>query len=200
MVIKCNYCNSKVNKKTYVFTSNKINPRTGRSIEVKDASYLECPECAHTWMTEEQEAYLESEVSKQSRHQMTPDQIRLLREGLPFKTKRAVADFLCFNGKAFSHWENGTSAPNDAYDLLLRLAARSQDNLDFISYLHSKSFAFNIEDYAVVKTSFVVASQLGKIEESKLMETQPSGYFKTSVAKADKGPLPTAGNDYAMVA
>lgn len=199
MVIKCSYCNSKASKKNNLFVSKKTNPRTGKAIEVKDASFMECPECSHSWMTEEQEAYLESEIAKQSRYQMTPEQIAILREGLPFKTKRALADFLCLNSKAFSHWEKGKSAPSDAYDLLLRLAARSQENLDFISSLHVKNFAFSIEDYPVIKRNFVVASRVGNIEEDKLMKGQPSGYLKTSMQN-EKGSLSKSVNDHAMAA
>ena len=65
MVINCHYCSTKAAKKTYNFVSNKLNPRTNKVIEVKDACFLECPNCSHTWMTEEQEAHIETEIAKQ---------------------------------------------------------------------------------------------------------------------------------------
>ena len=153
MKMNCPVCNSRAKLNQFVHVSSAMNPLTTSPIEVKDAARFDClnPECNHSWMTDDQEAHLGACIAKYSRYRLTPKEVTVLREGLPFKTKKHLADFLCLNSKAFIKWERGYTEMNDAYELLFRLAARSKDNLDFIYSLHQKHFSFDVEDYLAIK-------------------------------------------------
>lgn len=190
MKVICNYCDSPTRKETFVFRSSRVDPRTGQAIVIQDAPHFQCTnqQCGHAWMSEEHEDYIEAAVSKRARYRLTPEEIGVIRKGLPFHTKRELADFLGLNSKAFSKWENGYTEINDAYDLLLRLAARSNENLDFIKYLHEHSFQFKVEDYQALHSGHVPGSY--KIHfralTDRIVVTEPKfggGYVQSSPAK-----------------
>ena len=129
------------------FHTGRKNPATGREIVIEEAFSYCCSECNFEWLTKAQEERIERDIFKVIYTPISQDNISKLRNALPIKTKKGLANFLCLNEKAFVHWENGNGAPNPAYDLLLRLIARSEDNFKFVKELHQKGFKFDPKDY-----------------------------------------------------
>ena len=152
-VRKCPMCDGKTKVDLQEFKSGKIDPRTNKEIVVKDIKAYSCEDsdCWFTWLPNDEEKRIEQTVATRSRFDLSKDDICRLRESLGFDTKFRASKFLCLNDKAFTKWELGYSEPNRAYDLLLRLAAFSKDNVNFIKKLHDKSFKFDPEDYELIR-------------------------------------------------
>jgi len=151
---------------------------TNKNIIVKNVKSYECldRECGHTWIPNNQEERIYATIRRRTRNSLTPKEIKTIREALPFVTKSEVAGFLNLNTKAFIKWEKGYTAPNDAYDLLLRLVVYSKDNLEFIQTLHDKNFAFDVSDYELLS---------GRID-ANVKEDIPS--IKTSISTVNGFP------------
>ena len=149
---KCPMCKGKTKIVMETYNSKKLDAKTGEKIVVKDIPIYVCEDkqCEHTWLPSDLENKIDREIAKRSRFDLSCDEIRLIRESLPFSTKLEVANFLSLNEKAFTKWELGHSEPNRAYDLLLRLCAFSQRNVDFIRVLHKKNFKFDPNDYELI--------------------------------------------------
>lgn len=150
MKIKCPFCGQLASEKRFNFLQPNANPVTGESFLVKDAKCFHCDTCHEEWFNKSQEDFIQDSVDRALRKPLTPSEIKFMRESLPFKTKKQVADFLCLNSKAFVRWENGYAEPNMANDLLLRLVTFSEANLNFVKRLHETNFAFNPGDYFYV--------------------------------------------------
>ena len=159
---KCPICNNKANPIIEEYTSSKIDPRNNQKISVKNVATYSCTnsECGHTWLPLAEEQKIDHHIDSLSRFDLDMKQITLLRESLGFNTKAQAAKFLCLNEKAFTRWELGYSCPNRAYDLLLRLAAFSKNNFNFIKEQHEKNFKFNPNDYQLVKVITVSKQHL----------------------------------------
>lgn len=166
---KCNclFCNHKAIEETQKFVSGKKNPETGENIIVPDAKAFVCSNCKESWFTETHQKYIDRYIQKILFTPLKPEEIKLIRKSLPFITKKQLADFLCLNEKAFVKWEKSYSTPNSANDLLLRLIARSEDNLKFVEYLHSINFKFNEKDYYYTKKYKTITS--GTVESNHIL-------------------------------
>jgi len=148
---KCPFCNHKVVEKEFSFTSGKKDPITQENIVIPNAKAFCCTNCNESWFSESHQEFINLYIQKKLFTPLGPKDIALIRESLPFKTKKQLADFLCLNDKAFVKWEKSYSAPNPAYDILLRLVAYSEENFKFIKHLHSINFKFNPADYHYTK-------------------------------------------------
>lgn len=178
----CPMCDGKTKAVFQEYASGESDAKTGEEIIVKDVAVHACqdPECEHTWLPSDEEKRIDKEVASRSRFDLGRDEIRLIRESLPFKTKYEVAKFLSLNEKAFTKWELGRTEPNRAYDLLLRLSVFSRENLKFIERLHKKSFRFDPGDYELIRDakplegkSFMVSEQRYVLVESKVKHGVP---------------------------
>ena len=149
---KCPMCKNNVAPTAQDFSSGKTNARTKEEIVVKDVAIYSCTnsDCEHRWMPIAEEQRIDCEIATLSRLDLNRDDIILLRKALGFKTKSQASKFLCLNEKAFTKWELGYSEPNRAYDLLLRLAAFSKDNFNFINDLHKEYFIFEPNKYELI--------------------------------------------------
>lgn len=149
---KCPVCRSNAVSELQEYKSGKVDKDTHQEIVVGNIEIYKCcnEDCQHTWLPIDQERKIDRAVARESRFDLLPDQISLIRQSLPFDNKFEAADFLCLNEKAFTKWELGVSEPNRAYDLLLRLAVYSRDNLAFVRHLHEKNFRFDLSDYQVI--------------------------------------------------
>lgn len=197
MKVNCPHCSTRAKKINFKYESSKIDFRTKEKIVIDDASFFECmnQECQNSWMSEAQSEYIEQEVSKRERARLNQEQIVHLRGLLPSRTKKAAAQFLGINEKAFTRWEKeGDLVLNDAYDLLLRLACRSQDNINFIKHLHEIKFAFNSSDYLHHKNAEV--TPLEKVYDDSVSKRSEvaQGYAESQVVESS--PLPAESNDY----
>jgi DNA-binding transcriptional regulator YiaG len=155
---KCPICNQRATPEYGDYKSKKRDKITNEFIVVKDVPTFNCTnqDCLHSWLPSDEERRIDREVYERSRFDLTPDEVRLIRECLPFSTKRKAADFLCLNEKAFTKWERDYCNPNRANDLLLRLCAYSEDNLNFIKHLHKTSFRFVKEEYELICNKFEI--------------------------------------------
>ncbi len=149
---KCPVCSNTVIEIKIDYKSKKQDINTKEKIVVENVGVYRCEnkECLHTWLPSKEEERIRSVIKKRTKHLITPKQIKMVREALPDMTKMEAANFFNMNSKAFIKWEKGYTEPNAAYDLLLRLAAYSKDNVKFIKSLHEKNFAFEPEDYELV--------------------------------------------------
>jgi DNA-binding transcriptional regulator YiaG len=156
----CPLCSSKSKNIQYVYKSSSLDVETNNPIIVDDAEYSQCTNanCNQTWISKTQEKYVDDIIAKRSFKALIPSEITLIRKCLPLKTKKAIADFMCLNEKAFVKWENGYSTPNRAYDLLLRLIAYSEENFKFIQTLHDKNFKFEASDYHFIRNKVLHSS------------------------------------------
>jgi len=150
-VIKCPLCNSEVQQRLSSYHSGESD-LSGNEIIVSDAkmNYCKNSECEHSWLPHSEEERIDLVVLQKSRNFLKPDQIAKIREALGFSTKTAASNFLTLNSKAFTKWEQGYTEPNTANDLLMRLAAFSEANFNFIKDLHRKKFAFDSQDYELI--------------------------------------------------
>lgn len=148
----CPICKGSASAEVETYHSSKKNWKTNEEIIVSDVEVYLCrnSECGHRWLPADQERKIDRTVSQAVRYDLQPDEVRLIRESLKFENKFETADFLCLNEKAFTKWELGYTAPNRAYDLLLRLSARSWDNYRFIQKLHDTNFTFAASDYQLI--------------------------------------------------
>jgi DNA-binding transcriptional regulator YiaG len=149
---KCYFCDGELREEIRDFEAPVPDKDTGQPIKVPGVRFLRCTnsECNQSILTSDQVERIDLYVARRTRHTLNQEQIRSIREALPFKTKADTADFLLLNSKAFIKWENGYSEANSAYDLLLRLVAFDQRNLCFIKYLHQKQFRFDPTDYQLI--------------------------------------------------
>lgn len=136
------------------YHTGRMNPSTGSEIIIDEARAYECSHCHMQWLTAAQEAQIEKEILKKIYSPLSSDEIGRIRHALPINSKKGLANFLCLNDKAFVHWEGGKSAPNPAYDLLLRLIAHSKENYEFVESLHKKGFRFDPSDYYFLRETF----------------------------------------------
>lgn len=153
MKVLCPICKATAQEyKESPFRTGRRNPSTGKEIIIAEAYSYSCTKCQFEWITKAQEEKIERDIFKEVYIPIAPNNITKLRNALPIKTKKGLANFLCLNEKAFVHWENGNGKPNPAYDLLLRLIARSEDNFKFVKELHEKGFKFDPKDYYYLDT------------------------------------------------
>lgn len=153
MKILCPICKGRTQEyREAPFRTGRKNPASGKEIVIKEAFSYCCMNCKFEWLTKAQEEKIEKEIFKQIYKPIKSENIARLRNSLPISTKKALANFLCLNEKAFVHWEKEGAAPNPAYDLLLRLVARSEDNFNFVKKLHEKGFEFDPEDYFFISS------------------------------------------------
>ena len=166
---KCPMCKGKTKIIMETYNSKKLDAKTGQKIVVKDVPIYVCEDkqCEHTWLPSDVEKEIDRKIAKRSRFDLSRDEIRLIRKSLPFSTKLEVANFLSLNEKAFTKWELGHSEPNRAYDLLLRLCAFSQRNVDFIRELHKKNFKFDPNDYELIPSKLSAISKIASTWKSK---------------------------------
>lgn len=159
--LKCPICASKANRSSVDYPTGVRSAKLGHEIVVPGVSFFKCSdaECAFEWMPGREDDRIRSYISKYSVEVATPPMIARLREiigkAIGAHTKTSVAEFLLLNAKAFSRWETGKDEISPAYDLLLRLAAHSKENVEFIQNLHSKGFAFEENDYEVSYSSVI---------------------------------------------
>lgn len=188
--MKCPICSSKeisLRKEEYRAPFKRSN---GEDIIVKDVSVSECDDCGESWMSSAEWKKVEGAVERARYEVLTPGQIREFRESLPFKTKKELASFLCLNEKAFVKWEKGYSEPNRAYDLLLRLAARSRENFEFIKNLHDKHFKFDKKDYHFLREIEVTPTfdaECFFVNEAKAVKTTTGFVSLSELAKSEAG-------------
>lgn len=152
----------------------------GKKIIVKDVTFKRCLECEESWLTESAFDFIQSKTDEQMHVVMTPTQIKEVRESLPLKTKYELANFLCFNEKAFVKWEKGRVVQNRANDLLIRLVAFSEENFNFVKKLHENKFEFNLEDYYFTNRKYVNANSG---ESSIIPERVPRTHYKYVTSK-----------------
>lgn len=147
----CPVCDSSIDERDYTYTSTKTDIKTGKRIlvDIKEF-YCSNKDCGFSWLPADQEKKIETTVALHSRYDLKTDEIKMIRESLPFENKFQAASFLCLNEKAFTRWELEYSDPNRAYDLLLRLAAHSHSNMNFIKHLHKTDFKFDPCDYQTI--------------------------------------------------
>ena len=156
--LKCPTCGKGCKKTSQKIRSGRINPVTGEEIIVNNALTYKCNSrsCATEWMPAHEEERITAIINRQATEHLQPTQIQRLREGISVvlgaTTKTKVATFLRLNAKAFTRWESGGDEISDAYDLLLRLVARSKDNVEFVKALHKKKFKFEESDYLIFRT------------------------------------------------
>lgn len=165
---KCQFCGSKSLPEHKDYTSKKLDKITNEPIVVTGVANYKCTneECLHTWLPLDEERRIDKEIYERSRYDLTSEEIKTIRECLPFSTKRKAAEFLCLNEKAFTKWEKDSCSISRANDLLLRLCAHSQSNFDFIKHLHQSSFKFVKEDYELICKSFELEWRYNRITHS----------------------------------
>ncbi len=149
----CPECENKFVKVIEPFESTKLDADTGKKIIIKDAFYFKCSNknCGHTWVPSEEISRIENIIFNKSWRKLNVEQITQIRESFGFATKSRASRFLGLNEKAFVKIEKGSySELNLSTDLLLRLAAFSKQNFNFIKSLHDEGFAFNKFDYEML--------------------------------------------------
>ncbi|MGR3318059.1 MAG: helix-turn-helix domain-containing protein [Candidatus Anammoxibacter sp.] len=149
---KCPICSNGIKIIETDYKSKKIDKDTQEKIVVKNVKLYSCQnkKCQHTWLPSREEERIRSVIRKRTRHLLIPEEVKMIREALlPGMTKMEAADLFNLNTKAFIKWEQEGkyTTPSAAFDLLLRLVAYKEDNLEFIKRLHKKDFAFDLEDY-----------------------------------------------------
>jgi len=190
MKIKCPFCGQFASEKKFDYLYHNANPVTGESVVVKDAKCFHCESCHEEWFNKAQEDSIQDFVDRAMRKPLTPMEIKQIRESLPFKTKKEVADFLCLNSKAFVRWENGYTGPNMANDLLLRLVAYSEANFNFVKKLHETNFAF-------VPTHYFFVNEFLKKEEIVTMQVEfPKAEESTQAILAAEGYIARNDEEY----
>jgi len=149
---KCPICGSSAKAQVQSYSTGKKDKYLSREIVAEGIEIFECIniDCQHRWLPLDQERKIDQLVARETRFDLLPKEISLIRESLPFSTKYQTAEFLCLNEKAFTKWELGYSGPNRAYDLLLRLAVFNRENFVFIQHLHKTNFQFNPNDYQLI--------------------------------------------------
>lgn len=149
--LKCPICLGKAKIVTRDYKSGKFTPNKEKII-VKDVKYEKClnPKCKNVVLPSSEEDRIDHTISRLENHTLTSRDIKLIRESLGIGHQVRSARLLCLSDKAFARWEKNASKMNRAYDLLLRLVARSADNLNFIKSLHKKKFKFNHADYELL--------------------------------------------------
>lgn len=149
---KCPLCGSIAKAQIQNYPTGKLDKHASHEIIVEDVEVFNCENssCNHVWLPIDQERRIDQTVANETRFDLMPSEISLIRESLPFSTKFQTANFLCLNQKAFTKWELGYSGPNRAYDLLLRLSVFSRQNFAFIQHLHETNFQFNPDDYQLI--------------------------------------------------
>lgn len=150
--MKCEFCKSKINTEVFDYESPTLDFETKEPILVPGVKLYKCSndECGHSWIPAAEEKKIDLKVAQRSRERLGSKEIALFRESLGFSTKSEAANFLNLNTKAFVKWENEHFEPNDAYDLLIRLVARSRDNFEFVKHLHATNFKFVPTDYELL--------------------------------------------------
>lgn len=194
-VIKCPLCNSEVEQRLSSYHSGESD-LSDNEIIVSDVkmNYCKNSECEHSWLPHSEEERIDLVVLQRSRNFLKPDQIAKIREALGFSTKTAASNFLTLNSKAFTKWEQGYTEPNTANDLLMRLAAFSEANFNFIKDLHNKKFAFDSQDYELIckstnqewnyKTINITSSTVDyKLNSGSLFENSQSPYALLKTAE-----------------
>lgn len=155
---KCLLCENKLKQKTKDFISSRLNVKTGQPIIVKNVIEYYCADdnCDYGFLPPSEEKKINDKISRESRHDLTGEQITKFRESFGFSTKFQAADFLCLNEKTFTRWESSEYQNiNRSTELLLRLVARSKDNFDFINHLHKTHFKFVEADYEMLNSSLI---------------------------------------------
>ena len=149
--MKCISCNSKKIKTMISDFNTKATDFRGDLIFVKSVESFKCEVCEETWISPLELKRIQTTIEKNQNEVLSPELIKMIRESLPISSKQDLSAFLCLNEKAFVKWEKGYTELNRAYDLLIRLIARSQDNFNFVQELHNKKFKFDPKDYHFTK-------------------------------------------------
>src|SRR3989338_1445032 len=149
---KCQACSSGFTEEVSDFETGVLDKDTDRQIIVPSVLTLTCSNksCGYSFLPHDQEEKIDLIVARRTNHTLTPDEIALIRQSLPFRTKFDAAKFLGLNSKAFTKWEGGYTELNQAYDILLRLVAFDRRNLQFLNELHAKKFRFDLNDYQLI--------------------------------------------------
>jgi DNA-binding transcriptional regulator YiaG len=197
---KCETCKNTLEEVVQDFATGITNPFSGQEIVVPKVKAVVCRSCDTSELTSSESERIDQYIAKETRYNLSPSEIKLIRESLPCNTKHEAANFLLLNQKAFIKWEAGYSEQNQAYDLLLRLAAFDKRNINFIQYLHKKNFAFDPTDYQLVcekyghawdypKFSLVTVSTFPKPEAAQEVRPSPEGdeYSDSSTVRGSAG-------------
>lgn len=173
----CDLCDGVAEPRLEEYRSTYLD-KVGKEIIVPEVAIFHCtnPECGHIWLPIDQEKKIDRYVENERRFYLEDVDIALIRDSLPFDTKKEAADFLCLNEKAFTKWENGYTEPNKAYDLLLRLAVFSKKNFNFIKHLHSTAFRFERTDYELVCEKLSLAWNFEVLTNSQFNDDLPDIY------------------------
>lgn len=149
--LKCPICLGKAKVVTRNYKSGRFTP-TKKEIVVKGVRHEKClnSKCKNVVLPSSEEDRIDHTISRLENHTLSSKDVKLIRKSLGVSHQVRSARFLCLSDKAFARWEKDASNMNRAYDLLLRLAARSADNLNFIKSLHKKKFKFDHSDYELV--------------------------------------------------
>ena len=154
---RCGFCGKSLKKRVEDFKTSVLNAKTNKEIIVKKVEDYICSDktCDYSILPISEDKRINRQVEKERRHYLKGDEITLLRkkiaERLDFSSKYQVADFLCLNEKAFTRWESTDyESIKKSTELLIRLAAHSKENLDFIQKLHKTNFEFKSEHYSVL--------------------------------------------------